>query len=350
MMGIQAVPTQSGARHSIDTSILKSKTGYAILKGGKFYDQTLTKRLDRLGKDVRVELRALDSQRKALLHRMDKSRKRSENLVQTYSLPPLKPSGTKQTKSTSEIKRDNADKRSSRQKHRDLRNRQTRDDTDLQISGTQYPDIGHMLSPSNDDDDDFDDFRGTICSPAPSRSNGDYVQSEPRGDLLDQTRHLSLNSSNPHITVEKCEEVFPPLQKRQHSPPEYALQRSESRTGSSNSLEVPSPIMQRRSLDGKMVSVVAPINMFSSYSRSEGSIPEALKSDHCTDDPRFRGLEAVLRPGTTSKVQIRTPTKIDIEFQTKSRSPSPRRKPGGRLLRREDEREYMMSLNSRSPP
>lgn len=347
MMGIQAMPANSGARTSIDTSILKSKTGHAILKGGKFYNQTLTKRLDRLCKDVRVELRVIDYQRKLLITRMDKTMRRSENLVKTYNLPPLKSTGINQNKSASDVKRDGSEmsKRVSRQKHRDLRIRQTRDGADLEVSGKHYPDGTHMLSP--DDDDDIDELRGAICSPAPNRNNED---GDNKGELSEQTRQLSLNSSFPFITVEKCEEILPSLQKRQHSPPEYALQRSESRSGSSNSLEVPSPIMQRRSLDGKMVTIITPGNMFSSFSRSEGSIPEALKSDHCTDDPRFKALEAVLRPGTTNKAQTRTPTKIDIEFQTKLRSPSPRRKQAGRLLRREDEREYMMSLTSKSPP
>lgn len=346
MMGIQPIPAHSGARHSIDTSILKSKTGYAILKGGKFYDQTLIKRLDRLCKDVRVELRALDNQRKALLNRMDRSMKRSENLVQTYNLPPLKPSGTKQSKQTPEIRKENVDVNKRVNRHKDSRGRHMKDDTDLRITGSHFPFSGH----TNDVEHDDEDFRGTICSPVPSRTYDDTMTCEPMGELVDQTQQLNLNSSFPHITVEKCEEVFPPLQKRQHSPPEYALQRSDSRTGSSNSLEVPSPILQRRSLDGKMVSVVTPGNMFCSFSRSEGSIPEALKSDRCTDDPRFRALEAVLKPDTTNKARTRTPTKIDIEFQSTSRSPSPRRKQPGRLLRREDEREYVISMTSRSPP
>ena len=328
------------SRTSIDTSVLRSKTGLAILKGGKFYDQSLSRRVLQLSNDAKVEIRIWNYKQRLFVERRNKSMKRSENLVKTYNLPPLK---------TNQLQ------------HRHQTNSKSMIPDIITDSKVKDKPKGRGIGGGNElnkldlNDENFDsddeDIRNAIFSPIPQFRNDDDPKSD--GDVTSDIKGLNLNSTvYPFITVDACEESLPPVQKRPPTPPEYSLRRSESRTGSSNSLGVPSPITQRRALDGKLVNLISRGNAYSKFSSSEGSIPDALKTKSCTDDPRFKALEAVLRPGKNSKAGTRTPTKIDIAFdRARSTSNSPATMRKGRLLRRDDERQHWKHTNlSKTPP
>ena len=105
-------------------------------------------------------------------------------------------------------------------------------------------------------------IRRTVCSPAPAK----LLETSCEENYLD----LSTNTAFPHITVQKCEEHLPDINMgKKLSPPGYI---PVTRSGSSSSLEIPSPVLEKRSHGGKEISVLFPGNLDSSLSRSEGCL------------------------------------------------------------------------------
>ncbi|KAK3093143.1 hypothetical protein FSP39_011760 [Pinctada imbricata] len=140
-------------------------------------------------------------------------------------------------------------------------------------------------------------LRKRLYSPAPSKANNIPINE----DIIDLTENVNF----PHITVQKCEDGLPDITSGQKlSSPEYV---TVSRSGSSTSLEIPSPVMERRSQGGREISVLLPGNLQTSLSRSEG----CLYTDLAKPKKDVKGAEVVpsggLRKSTRPSLQSINP-------------------------------------------
>lgn len=351
-MGFDSISPIVRSKSTVDTRVLKSKIGHAILKGGSFHSKTLSKTLRQLTQDAKTEVRIINHQMRIIFEKNQRNMKRSEKLVATYNLPPLKSGSAK--KSSEKFKQQTPpDISITGQSIQGIQSKENKHNK----SNQEHPEIGTTavkenkfkhLSPRQDSKL----LRRTFYSPVPTNHQSDLDENS----IEDELKDINISSSAfPHITVDQCEELFPPLKKDQVQKPEYALSESQSRTGSTNSLGVPSPLIKRRETDGKVLNIVIPSDTIGecNFSRSEGSIPDALKQQRGKDDPRFKALEAVLKPATTKRAQTRTPTK-DLE-QTKeearrtvSRSVSP--KPRFANIKQPKATNYNYNLGPRTPP
>lgn len=165
-----------------------------------------------------------------------------------------------------------------------------------------------------------EELRQLLCSPAPMKFavDTDYVEDiDISSDGTERKKYMF-----PHITVQKCEEKLPPLTKRQPSPPPYL--DSNSRSGSSNSLEIPSPLLERRSVDGKNIVVLTPGNLLNTYSKSEG----CLHNKHIDHGKTSNLLEASLHQTKSQTLSVTTPLivtgKSSSRPSSRSTSPLPR--------------------------
>ena len=161
------------------------------------------------------------------------------------------------------------------------------------------------------EEEEGEDLRQLLCSPAPMKFAVDTDSLEDQTFTTDRKKCMF-----PHITVQKCEEKLPLLTKRQQSPPPYL--ESNSRTGSSNSLEIPSPVLERRFVDGKNIVVLTPGNLLNTYSKSEG----CLHSERGGRDKTSNLLDATLLHQTKS--QTIPPTTALIVTGKNSSRPSSR--------------------------
>lgn len=294
-----------GRKTFVDVRIVRSKTGHAILKGGSFYNWILNRRLRRLSKNVIDEINSINYQMKLISKRSTQRMKRSEKLVKTYDLPPLKskqvdisPSG----KDNKKIFGGSSSKQEVRRDHNHI--------------SSLCQDM-RSVSPI-----DGRDFRKMIYSPAPYREKEDEREDENDNNVLTLVNEQSNNF--PHIKVDKCDEKLPPLSKRHPSPPEYAKKIPE-RSASSNSLEVPSPMQKRRSEDGKCLTILTP-NLKSNFSYSESSIMDAFQNENEKDE---KGVGSIIKPLTITcgkpRTTARNQTSNNLAVKrTVSRSVSPR--------------------------
>ncbi|CAC5404889.1 unnamed protein product [Mytilus coruscus] len=252
----------------VDVRIVRSKTGHAILKGCSFYNLTLDRDLRRLSKDVIDKINTINYRMRLLTLQSANRMKRSEKLVKTFDLPPLK---AKQVPIAS-VGKDS---------------KKIADATSPKQSDTRKG-YNHLLGLRQDmrsaSPTDGRDYRKMFYSPAP-RSDNDFEDENGDQSVI----LIEEQSGNfPHIKVENCDEKLPPVGKPVQGLPEYAQKKPE-RSASSNSLEVPSPMIKRRSQDGKCVTVLTS-NMQSNFSRSESSIVDAIQQD---DDDSFEKKEQI---------------------------------------------------------
>lgn len=288
----------------VDVRIVRSKTGHAILKGCAFYNWTLNRDLRRLSKDVIDEINSINYRMRLVSNQSARRMKRSEKLVKTYDLPPLKPKQVNVTPSSGK-ERNVLENSSGSLKQTDGKRADT-------VNSSLGQSTHSLLSREGKD------FRKMLCSPAPRPSF--------ETDSDDQIIALSEDKSNfPHIKVDKCEEKLPPVGKPVQGPPEYTQRRPE-RSASSNSLEVPFQTQQKRNQDGKCVTILTP-SFQSNYSNSEGNIINAI--DNESQDGFDRGASSILKPLTISCGSSRSSSRSQTtnNLTTKrvaSRSLSPR--------------------------
>lgn len=310
----------------VDVRIVRSKTGHAILKGCSFYNWTLNRDLRRLSKDVIDKINTINYRMRLVSLQSANRMKRSEKLVKTFDLPPLKP---KQVTIDSTGKDDKKIV-----------------DANIPKQSDYKKGYNHLLGLRQDmrsaSPSDGRDYRKMFYSPAP-RSDQDF---EDENEDQNVTLIEKQSGSNPHIKVEKCDERLPPVGKPVKGPPEYAQKKPE-RSASSNSLEVPSPMMKRRSQDGKCVTVLTP-NIQSNFSHSESSIVDAIKQD---DDASFeKGSNSIIKPLTITCGKPRSTARGQTSNhlttkRTVSRSLSPR----PRLTNRTQATPTLVIKGSNSP-
>jgi hypothetical protein len=188
--------------------------------------------------------------------------------------------------------------------------------------GTQRKNHGKLLErrAQKQHEEEGEEFRQLLCSPAPMKFAVDTDSVDDfdiSSDGAEKKKYMF-----PHITVQKCEEKLPPITKRQASPPPYL--DSSSRSGSSNSLEIPSPLLERRSVDGKNIVVLTPGNLLNTYSKSEG----CLHSKHVERGKSPNLLEASLYQTKSQTLSVTTPLivtgKSSSRPSSRSTSPVPR--------------------------
>lgn len=173
-------------------------------------------------------------------------------------------------------------------------------------------------------EEEGEDLRQLLYSPAPMKFAVDADLTEDPSSSMDKKKCMF-----PHITVQKCEEKLPPLTKRQPSPPPYL--ESNSRSGSSNSLEIPSPVMERRSEAGKNIVVLKPGNLLSTYSKSEG----CLHSERTDRGKKSNLLEATMMLQTKSQTLAATTSSLIVTGKNSSRPSSRSMSPLPRDLSRQ---------------
>lgn len=313
-----------GRRRFVDVRIVRSKTGHAILKGCAFYNWTLNRDLRRLSKDVIDEINSINYRMRLVSNQSARRMKRSEKLIKTYDLPPLKSKQVNASLSSGK-ERNDSENNSGGSKH-----------TDSKKSEILNYTLGqNMHFPCKDGKD----YRKMFYSPAP----------RPQLELENEDQMIAVNEDKlnfPHIKVEKCEEKFPPVGKPVQGPPEY-YQRKPERSISSNSLEVPFATHQKRNQDGKCVTILAP-SLQTNFSYSEGSIISAVDKE--SNEESDRGASSILKPLTIScgksRSSARSQTANSLTTKrTVSRSLSPR----PRLTNRTQATPTLVIKGSNSP-
>lgn len=296
-------------RKFVDVRIVRSKTGHAILRGGTFYNWTLHRHLRQLSKDVIGEINSINYRMRLVSKQSARRMKRSEQLVKTYDLPPLKPKQVVVSPSGNYAK-----------KNTDSNNSKQVESVEIRKGNN------HILSLRTDmrsaSPNDGKELRRMFFSPAPC------PQKEYDDENEDNIITLSNEQSNiyPHIKVENCEEKLPPLNKSRQNAPEYAQKKPE-RTVSSNSLEVPSPMQKRRNQDGKCITILTS-HLQPGYSLSASSILDVVQNDIDEDE---KGLHSILKPLTITCGNTRTTSRSQANNHltakrniSRSLSPRPR--------------------------
>ncbi|KAK3591529.1 hypothetical protein CHS0354_031639 [Potamilus streckersoni] len=303
------------ARSAYNVTLLRSQTGLTILKGGKFHDRTLAKQLRRITQDAHVEIRILSRQQKSIWKRNDSNLNRSQKLVKLYNLPPLKSGSitlsSRPIETREEITKEIPMERS-QQQQLDSKSQKSPRQMDskipksarIQQDGTLTGNVHHMrmkpehLLQRRHLANEANESRRFMYSPVPQQGTEDSVVKTSIRNVRTKETHMLVS---PEITVERCEETLPSIHTRSLTNEEQSLQPEYARSSSSNNLLVPGSCVQHRRQDGRIVILT---NLERGMSRSEGSIPDSVNKDlRGVLDPRFKALEAVLKPLSVSRAR-----------------------------------------------
>ncbi|KAL3856697.1 hypothetical protein ACJMK2_011421 [Sinanodonta woodiana] len=311
-MGIGSNSTVFRARSAYNVALLRSKTGLTILKGGKFYERTLAKQLRRITQDAYVETRIISRQQKSVWKRNDSNLNRSQRLVKVYNLPPLKPRSITFSSRPVETREETPMERSQQQqldsksqkgyKHVDSKSPKS---ARRQQDGTFTGNVDHtkmkaenLLHRRQVANEEANESRRLMYSPVPQQGTEDsFVKTSIRNVKTKETYRLV----SPEITIERCEETLPSIHTRSLTNVEQSVLPEYARSSSSKNLLVPGSWIQQQQKDGRIVVLT---NLERGMSRSEGSIPNSVNKEFKgISDPRFKALEAVLKPLSVSRVR-----------------------------------------------
>ena len=315
--------TVAGTRLPVITTsraMLRSKTGIAILKSlqGGFDDRLLKRRLCRITKDHMTEVRFLNQRKKVVEDRASMNMRKSQKLVETYSLPPIQIDGRKRSIGAGDHQRD-APHGNTVSTAPPAPRRPVPVTSSPRLRRTTEPVLEFWKNKEELQVEDIRQF--TIGSPVPPQD----IQPNADSEIAVNTKALGGgdHSMFPSITIEKCEDAKvgedSAMQTQQieslgaSTTSETLIKRSKSIANINSNF---SPVITRRlhhrdnpSDADKMRRQLTTFG-FKSY-KSEGNILDAIHRQKSVLDPRFVGLESILQPKYAGKTN--SPTTLSPE-------------------------------------